>query len=273
MSFRDLERGIERPQGDRTQESSRNEGNEPIMGSDPSFAALTSAVSNGIFSIQRNNQILARLQKQGDSEAGQHRIMRMLEETREKIKSTSEGIKQIPEWRIKSGADARTQKYEQEKLSRDFELVLQEFQSIQQSFASKTKTDIRHLQEQQYDYQHEDSGANNQQQQQQISMMEPDLAYNETLIAEREDEIRDIEHGIQELNEIFRDLGTMVTEQQSTLDNIEVNVSNMASNMKNASRELTTAARYQRSSRNKACCLFIILGVVGTIVLLAVVLS
>lgn len=40
-----------------------------------------------------------------------------------------------------------------------------------------------------------------------------ELDFQETLIAEREAEIRDIESGIHELNDIFRDLGTIVSEQ------------------------------------------------------------
>lgn len=53
------------------------------------------------------------------------------------------------------------------------------------------------------------------------SMIKPDIArvttqeleFQETLIAEREAEIREIESGIHELNDIFRDLGTIVSEQ------------------------------------------------------------
>lgn len=44
-----------------------------------------------------------------------------------------------------------------------------------------------------------------------------ELAYQESLIQEREDEIREIETGIHELSEIFRDLGTLVTEQGGML--------------------------------------------------------
>ena len=73
-------------------------------------------------------------------------------------------------------------------------------------------------------------------------------------------DIREIETGIHELNEIFRDLGTIVTEQQSMLgkytvcssyckqldssarpDNIESNVNNIATDTERASEELTTA--------------------------------
>lgn len=44
-----------------------------------------------------------------------------------------------------------------------------------------------------------------------------DLAYQESLVHERENEIREIETGIHELNEIFRDLGTLVQEQGGML--------------------------------------------------------
>ena len=44
-----------------------------------------------------------------------------------------------------------------------------------------------------------------------------ELAYQESLIHERETEIREIETGIHELSEIFRDLGTLVHEQGGML--------------------------------------------------------
>lgn len=40
-----------------------------------------------------------------------------------------------------------------------------------------------------------------------------ELEFQEQLIAEREGEIREIETGIHELNDIFRDLGAIVQEQ------------------------------------------------------------
>jgi t-SNARE complex subunit (syntaxin) len=46
-----------------------------------------------------------------------------------------------------------------------------------------------------------------------IRVSPQELEFQETLIAEREAEIREIESGIHELNDIFRDLGTIVQEQ------------------------------------------------------------
>ena len=51
----------------------------------------------------------------------------------------------------------------------------------------------------------------------QTQLSPQELAYQESLITEREAEIREIETGIHELSEIFRDLGTLVQEQGGML--------------------------------------------------------
>lgn len=58
---------------------------------------------------------------------------------------------------------------------------------------------------------------NDNQRRMQLLVVDNELEYNESMITQREDEIREIEQGITELNEIFRDLGTMVHEQGSML--------------------------------------------------------
>ncbi|KAF0478533.1 t-SNARE [Gigaspora margarita] len=83
------------------------------------------------------------------------------------------------------------------------------------------------------------------------SLRDNEVEYNESLIAEQEGEIREIEQGINELNEIFRDLGTLVSEQQSMLAD-----------------ELSSASRLQKKARNRMCC-FAVVAVVGGIVILA----
>lgn len=86
---------------------------------------------------------------------------------------------------------------------------------------------------------------------------------------EREAEIRNIEAGVSELNELFRDVAHIVSEQGDSLDTIAANVENTYTSTQGADRELRSAARYQKNARTKACCLLLILAVVLTIVLLA----
>jgi t-SNARE complex subunit (syntaxin) len=66
--------------------------------------------------------------------------------------------------------------------------------------------------------QHVDPAPEQVQAQAMQSQLSPhELAYQESLIQEREAEIREIETGIHELSEIFRDLGTLVHEQGGML--------------------------------------------------------
>lgn len=124
-----------------------------------------------------------------------------------------------------------------------------------------------------------------------------ELAYQESLIQEREAEIREIETGIHELSEIFRDLGTLVHEQGGMIglsyfstafpifsrltvlamlridamsDNIESNIYEVAVQTSGAAEELTTASEYQRKAGRRAACLGLVLIVVVAVVLLAV---
>jgi len=55
-----------------------------------------------------------------------------------------------------------------------------------------------------------------------------------------------------------------------SIDNIELNVSSVAVDVGSASRELTTAAEYQRRAGKRAACLMLVLAVVVAVVLLAV---
>lgn len=47
--------------------------------------------------------------------------------------------------------------------------------------------------------------------------LDHEIEYNEAVIADREQSIIEIEHAIHEVNEIFRDLGSLVNEQQGMI--------------------------------------------------------
>jgi t-SNARE complex subunit (syntaxin) len=95
--------------------------------------------------------------------------------------------------------------------------------------------------------------------------------FQDSLIVEREAEIRNIEQGVTELNELFRDVAHIVNEQGEVLDTIANNVENTRTDARGADLELRSAARYQKNARSKACCLLLILAVILTIIILAAV--
>lgn len=166
------------------------------------------------------------------------------------------------------------QRYTNQKLSREFASALTEFQVVQRRAIEKERASKAALEEAQSGQ----SPSGEGQQQRQL-LEEPRLAeqsevdFQENLIIEREGEIRQIEQSVGELNELFRDVAHLVRDQGDMIDAIDINVENTLTDTRGADVELRSASRYQKSARNKACCLLVILAVVLLIVVLAVVLG
>lgn len=97
-----------------------------------------------------------------------------------------------------------------------------------------------------------------------------EVDFQEALIVEREEEIRNIEQGVGDLNVLFRQVAHIVSEQGESLGTIVDNVENVRDDTRQADVENRQAARYQKAARNKSFCLLLILGVILTIVLLAI---
>lgn len=95
------------------------------------------------------------------------------------------------------------------------------------------------------------------------------MDFQESLIIERETEIRNIEQSVGELNELFRDVAHIVHEQGGQVDIISDNVENVTGDTRGANVELRSASRHQKGARNKACCLLVILAVILVIIVLA----
>lgn len=166
----------------------------------------------------------------------------------------------------------RTQIIAREKIVRDVQYSVQEFQKTQKKYASvirKINTEARAVldeaeQNRSALQQEEDAAEGNvtkvqSQRTQSVQYSihrEPlnneEFAYQANLIRQRDEEISNIEEGITELNEIFKDLGSVVQQQGMLVDNIEANIYTAADNTAMASRELNKALRSQKSA-NKWC--------------------
>lgn len=99
-----------------------------------------------------------------------------------------------------------------------------------------------------------------------------ELEQQTLLIQEREREIEQIGQDITYINEIYSNLDDIVQEQQFTIDTIEDNILRYSDDVHGASNELRRAERYQRRSGGRMlCCLFILMGVLGMIILIGVI--
>lgn len=168
----------------------------------------------------------------------------------------------------------KQQKYEQTKVSSDFQAALQEFQALQRKALDRERASVsaaRAVQDGEVDGAESGAPLEQLQRQEFVQLADQDeVDFQEALIVEREEEIRNIEQGVGDLNVLFRQVAHIVSEQGESLNTIVDNVENVRDDTRQADIENRQAARYQKAARNKGFCLLLILGVIVTIVLLAI---
>ncbi|TKA21861.1 hypothetical protein B0A50_08733 [Salinomyces thailandicus] len=254
---------------------------DPQYADDPEFQTFTNELSDKLFSLTSNisrlsNQI-ALLGSRRETERVRERVQTLLNETGDGFKDIGDGLRKVNAWHDLGPS----QKYTQGKLSQEFRASLTEFQTLQRQALEKQRASATAAKAALDQDGGEDATTDQGQrvQQELLQQQEPRLAnqdevdFQESLIVEREGEIRNIEQSVGELNELFRDVAHMVHEQGTNLDVISENVTQTRDDTRNADSQLKTASRHQKSARGKACCLLLILVVVLVIIVLAVVLG
>ncbi|KAI7827215.1 t-SNARE [Kickxella alabastrina] len=299
MSFNDLERGTYAAV---VSQQSSSTANNNLSGSqsdeERTYKRTVQELSRKVFQVNANvaniRRLVGQLGSKQDSSRLRQDIHSKMEATRDLVKTTSSELKSLSEYQNSNPSRRRDRRLEQQKLTGDFQKVLEQFQSIQRVSAEITREFVdraKHAVQAQNEYGDDydeytesnpllgnHNNSNRQQQQQQLlqhrqvelSVLDNDIEFNTAIINEREAEITEIEQGIVELNEIFRDLGTIVTEQQSLLDNIETNVYNVHSDVQIASEELHSASEYQRRSNKTKCCIMLFVVVFFVVILLMI---
>jgi len=251
---------------------------------DEEFSRFSKEISDGLLTLTSNiatsSRLVALLGTKRDKPEIRERIKSLTDETREQCKEVGARVKRLQQW----GDVSPSGRFTQQKLSREFSSALTDFQAVQRLSAEKSRAFIQvgkaalHETDDVGGTEGDEGEQHSELLQQQIHQQQQladqgEVDFTDALIQEREQDIQGIEQGINELNEIFRDLGTIVTEQGVLVDNIESNISNVHDHTRGAATELTKASRYQRSSRNRMCCLLVILAIIVTIVILAIVLG
>ncbi|KAJ7292568.1 t-SNARE [Mycena rebaudengoi] len=263
MSFQDIETGLAPPTV------------APQSREDALFLELQSSLSLQVFKINANVQGIRKLVEQlgtvKDSDTLRKSLHDLTDSTRAMAKRGGDDLKRLSVLQ----SNLPNKKTALEKTSHDLQLCLIEFQRAQKVSVERQRTVVQGVRmavddtpRQQEEYQDTPVQQQAQLLQQQLSPHE--LAYQESLIQEREQEIREIETGIHELSEIFHDLGTLVHQQGGMLDNIESNISSVAVDVTDGAEELRTASDYQRTAGRRAACLMLVLVAVTAIVLLAI---
>ncbi|PHH62745.1 hypothetical protein CDD81_6733 [Ophiocordyceps australis] len=248
---------------------------------DPAFRDLQYELKTKLQSLLSSNRKLASdvnvLGSKKDTPRLRERVHNSMDKTRLLCRDIGDGVKQLRTWDNLS----KQQKYEQTKVSSEFQAALQEFQDLQRKALDREKASITAARAAQDSESGQGSNQDSapleqlQQQQQQQSQLaaQDEVDFQEALITEREEEIRNIEQGVGDLNVLFRQVAQIVDEQEVGIRTIADNVENVQDSTRQADIETRQAARYQKAARNKSCCLLLILAVILTIVILAIVLG
>lgn len=245
---------------------------------DPDFQRLSQQLNNKLFKLQGNISNLSRdighLGTKHDNARVRERVHEVLEDTRDAFKEVGEGVKKVQAWEDVTP----TQRYTQQKLFREFQASFSEFQTLQRQALEKQKASVSAARAAQDDDSSRPGADSSLEQQEQLQQQEElsgfavqdEVDFQEALILEREEEIRNIEQGVGDLNVLFTQVASMVHEQGEQLNTIEHNVENVRTDTRGADIELRSAARYQKNARSKACCLLLVLAIILTIILLAI---
>jgi len=101
----------------------------------------------------------------------------------------------------------------------------------------------------------DDSVASRDQACMQVQAQEQDATIRNRIAQEREEGIKRIQCQVSEVNQIFRDLASIVADQGQQIGSIESQAETTASSTKQAVQELKKAVDRQRGAREKLCCL------------------
>jgi len=262
-----------------------------VQGEDPLVSALTEniqQVSNNVTSITK---FVSTLGTNRDSQEVREKLNATIETTKLIIRNATSQIKDL------SNNSRGTNKTVHQKLAKDFGNVLQKFQEISKISAQKERTTPlpqantynaqpargnaqqpawgRQPQPDQYHQYVEDEadekhGLLEASRRDTLMQIDNEREFQDAMIVDREEGIKQIEATITEVGGIFQDLAQIVHEQGFMIDNIESNVESTSTNTAEAVVQLRQASKHQRSARTKMCWLALIITIV--IAVLAIVL-
>lgn len=258
----------------------------------PEFENLSQAIDNSLYNINNHQlvsiknllQQLETCSKTSDLELNSKaskiskKIVSLIAKCTESFKTINENAQSLNRYLRecqRNHEDEDTLKYLKQKEAISVKLIkssLNQFQRYQKQFSLLQKENPSESSAPTTDQQHLLPPQHQQIQITYEPLNSEELEQQSLLIEEREREIQQISHDTQEINEIFLNLQDIVQEQQFQIDTIEDNILSYSGDAQGASRELRKAERYQRRAGGRMfCCLLILLGVLGSIVLIGVV--
>jgi len=240
------------------------------------FSRISHTIGNNIQKISQNISSMQRMVNQlgtpQDSDQLRSQLHQLQHYTNQLAKDTNAHLKEISALPSSlNDSDRKQKRMLRDRLTNDFSEVLKNFQVIQRTAAQKEKESViraraasRHSDEDGSSGTlidlHGSSAAmksSGQLQQQTQIQMEEEVDLEE--LREREKSIRKIESDIVDVNQIFKDLATMIHAQGEVIDSIESNVESATIQVQEGATQIAKARDYQAAKRRKTCILAVFL--------------
>ncbi|KAK9085795.1 hypothetical protein Sjap_026206 [Stephania japonica] len=268
MSFQDLENG-----GGRSSSSVRR---SPSQSPSQAVAAGIFQINTAVAGFRRLVDAIGSAKDTSEHRQKLHmtrqRILLLVKETSAKLKALSDADHSVE--------INPSKKIEDAKLARDFQATLQDFQNVQQlaaerestyapagvpPSAAKSSSAEEHTG---FDADQENQLFLREQKRQEVFLLGNEIAFNDAMIEEREQGIKDIQEEIGQANEIFRDLAVLVHGQGVMIDDISSNVDSSSAATTQAKTQLSKAHKSVKSRSSWCWWLLVIFVLVLVIVLL-----
>lgn len=244
----------------------------PDIGFSPTeLYSLSENITTNIYTINTSWRTLERAYKSiGTSKDGQglrDKVHVTQLSTNQVVTQTSKDIVRLT---VLMRRGDKQQKLQIEKLTTDFKDALQRYSDMQKSIAEKMKRHILAMTSIENSMDGEDAEETQsllqaQAQEQEHRATQRTLEFQQGLLLEREDRIRQIEGYILDVNQIMRDLATLVHQQGDTIDTIDNHIENIHGNVELGAQELVKGSNYQSKYRRKVYILML-LAIVGVII-------
>jgi len=217
-------------------------------------------ISQNVTSMQKMvNQLSS-----GDSSEIRKQLNDVTHYTGQLAKDTSEDLKELNKFPV---GDQKQLKLKREKITSDFSTVLNAFQNTQRAAATKEKELMRAIQQEDDQTIKPIRGPNQQLTSRQIFAEEENVGE----LLERERSIRQLESDILTVNQIFKDLASMVHEQGATIDSIEANIEDAHIQVEEGTRTLSNLETSRNRSRRRQIVLMLVLAAFVIVVILCLI--
>ncbi|XP_050539733.1 syntaxin-12-like isoform X2 [Daktulosphaira vitifoliae] len=244
-------------------------------GGEKDFQKLAQLIGTNIQKISQNvssmNRMVNQLSTMHDATEVRKQLHQISHYTQQLSKDTSHSLKELNEIRsYSSQVDQRQLKIQKERLAESFTSTLNAFQAIQRKAYDKENAELLKRTKASTGILPPPPGysqpSDSQYDQTQIQILdEVNLQ-----VVEQEQAIRQLENDISDVNQIFKELGTLVHNQGEVIDSIEANVQITGVSVQEATSQLRRASEYTNKLRKKRCYLLTICAVILIIIILTI---